>query len=690
MKKTSKRIIAIALAVVLTLSVSVIGITSIFNLNAVASEILNADSIEEAIALMKNTPDFFSGSSKAITNGTPDSKIYPTVIIPGISQSVSYVADEKGNPVYNSSGEELSGGLLIIDSDKLVPAIVNNLAAPLTTALVRQHDNDKLFQKAVTKTVKEIFSTQASDKNGEPIENLQTVSYKTSVGEMSQDDRDYFYRMIPMKSLTEDRIDVTTGDVASEAILDENDLYLYAFPLIGDPMESAEGLDEYIQFVKEKEGVDKVNIVTISLGGTILTAYMELNKGTGYPDVNRIVNVVSCLQGTDIMGDFFAREFKINDPAHPEYETFFFNEFLPMVMEANADSPALGYLINVALKIFPKEVVYSLLTGAIDGIAETLLLNCPQFWAMIPTDRYESIKAKYNYIWEDEEYAVLADKLDAFQTARVNLNDNLTAFAADGRLVHSVAGYGISYAEQDYNFFGAMRSSDVTNSDGVIDIDSTTLGATYAVAGTYLPDEIAFAPNAIISPDGSVDASTCLFPQNTWFFYGQYHEVGRNDVVISLIGRLINGEIKSTADFSNEFPQFNGNRNTRNITRWRLGDAEKIISNYADGCTILLGDENKKVAVSDADMEEIKAAYKECLDLLNDTICEPSAANAALERIDDAIYRVSNNGQIPVEEDKSTDRLLTALAEAFDDVITSIFGSGYGFSEIMENGALSK
>ncbi len=693
MKKTSKRIIAIALAVVLTLSVSVVGITSMFNLNAVASEILNADSIEEAIALMKNTPDFFSGSSKAITSGTPDETVYPTIIIPGISQSISYVADENGNPAYNSSGEELSGGLLIIDTDKLVPAIANNLVAPLTTALVRQHDRDHLLQKAVTKTVKEIFSTQASDKNGEPIENLQTVSYKSSVGEMSQDDKDYFYRMIPMKTLTEDTIDATTGDVVSEAILDDDDLYLYAFPLIGDPMESAEGLDEYIQFVKDREGVDKVNIVTISLGGTILTAYMELNKGTGYPDVNRIVNVVSCLQGTDIMGDFFMREFKINDPDHPEYENFFFNEFLPMVMEANADSPALGYIINIALKIMPKEVVYALLTGAVDGIAETLLLNCPQFWAMIPTDRYNDVKAKYSYIWEDEEYAVLAEKLDAFQMAKVNLTDNLKAFAEDGdRLVHSVAGYGLSYAEQDYNFFGAMRSSDTTNSDGVIDIDSTSLGATYAVAGTYLPDDIAFSPDAIVSPDGSIDASTCAFPENTWFFNGQYHEVGRNDVVIKLIGRLINGEIKSTADNSTEFPQFNGNRNTRNLTRWRMGDAEKIITNYdaANKTTVLPGDENKVVSVSDADMEEIKAVYKECLELLNDTICEPVAADAALERMDDALYRVGNNGQLPPEEDNSTDQLLTVLAEALDDVITSIFGSGYGFSEIMENGALSK
>ncbi len=684
MKKTSKRLISFVLAVVLTLSVGVVGITS---LNANASEVLNAGSIEEAIDMMNKSYDFFSKSSGTISSGKKDSKVYPTIIIPGISQSISYLADEDGYPAYNANGEELSGGLLILDSSTIVPTVANGLAAPLSRALINQNDKDKALQKAVKKTVKEIFSIQSSDKNGNPVNNLKTVSYKTSVAKMSQDDRDYFYRMIPMNTLTKDIVDVTTGKVSSKAILNDDSLYLYAFPLIGDPLESARGLNDYIQFVKKQQKVDKVNIVTISLGGTILTAYMDLYKSTGYKDINRIVNVVSCLQGTDVMGDFFLRKFKINDPEHPEYEEFFFNDFLPMVMQSNADSAALGYIINVALKIMPKEVVYSILTGAVDGIVEALLHNCPQFWAMIPTDRYDEVKAKYKEIWTDPSYKVLAKKLDRFQTARVNLTKNLKAFASKGKLVHNVACYDLSYAEQDYNFFGAMRSSDVTNSDGIIDIDSTTLGTTYAKAGSVLPDEIVFDDSRIISPDGSIDASTCAFPKTTWFFHGQYHEVGRNDVVISLIGRLITGQIKSVDD-SEDFPQFNGNRNTRNIRRWRLEDAEALIKNYKNGTTVDI--EGKTLKCSKADMDELKAAYKECLALLNDTaFCEPTAADAATKRIEDAIYRVGHNGELP-EEDNSMDVLLTALAGTLEDVVTAIFGHGYGFSEIATKGIIAK
>ncbi len=701
MKKTSKRIIALALSVVMIMSVYAIGAVSIASLlinskesiqTADGSNIVNADSVEEAIELMEKNPEFFAADDSAPAQPAAQAdELCPTIIIPGISQSVSYLADEDGYPVYAADGSELSGGLLILDTSNLVPTIVNNLAAPLATALIKQSDKNKVFQKAVTKTVKEVFSIQASDNEGNPVNNLKTVEYMSSVADMSQDDRDYFYRMIPMKHLTEGIVDATTGQYSTAPVLDADLLYLYAFPLIGDPMESGKGLDEYIQFVKKDTGADKVNIVTVSLGGTILTAYLELMKGTGYPDINKIINVVACLQGTDIMGDFYLRNFKINNPDHPEYEAFFFNDFLPMVMEANADSPTLGYIINIALKIMPKEVVYSLLTGAVDGIVDTLMLRCPQFWAMIPTDRYDDVKAKYNFLWEDEEtYGVLTAKLDAFQVAKENLIDNLKAFNTTGNRVHNVAGYNLSYAEQDYNFFGAMASSDTTNSDGVIDIDSATLGATYAKAGSILNDDILFADGAMISPDGSIDVSTCAFPENVWFFHGQYHEVGRNDVVLSLVGQIIAGNINSVKDDSANFPQFNGNRNTRNLTRWRLDDCTIIIENYdaEAGTTILPGDDKTSASLSAETYAGLVSAYYEALNLINDTNCEPSAAINITKAVDDALYRVGNNGQEPPVEDTTTDDLLEAICSLLDDVVTSIFGSGYGFSEIMDNGSL--
>jgi hypothetical protein len=305
---------------------------------------------------------FYAEGPTALADGATTKKddvIYPTVIIPGISQSVSYLADESGDPAVNSNGEELSGGLLILDSTQILPAVINNLAGPLATALITQSDADGKFGEGVYNTVRQLFAIQSSDKSGKPINNLKTISYvkedgvtPASVTDMSQDDRDYFYRMIPMTSIKDD--------------VGEDNLYLYAFPLIGDPMESARGLDDYIQKIKADKGVDKVNVVTISLGGTILTAYLELFKDTGYPDINRVVNVVACLQGTDVMGDFYLRNWNLEDE-------FFFHEYLPMVLEETNGSPALGHLINIAIKI--NNIPTGRTTTHISGITEWFCID---------------------------------------------------------------------------------------------------------------------------------------------------------------------------------------------------------------------------------------------------------------------------------------------------------------------------
>ena len=668
MKKTCKRVLAVVLSLVMVFSVISVGAVAItfmalansVTIGSDGSTVVNANSVEEAIEYMEANPDmFYAEEPAALAEGETTKKddvIYPTVIIPGISQSVSYLADENGDPAVNSNGEELSGGLLILDSTQILPAVINNLAAPLATALITQSDADGKFGEGVYNTVRQLFAIQSSDKTGKPINNLKTISYvkedgvtPASVSDMSEDDRDYFYRMIPMQRIKDD--------------VGQDNLYLYAFPLIGDPMESARGLDDYIQKIKADKGVDKVNVVTISLGGTILTAYLELFKDTGYPDINRVVNVVACLQGTDVMGDFYLRNWNLEDE-------FFFHEYIPMIMEETSGNAALGYLINIAIKIFPKQVIYSLLTSAVDGILDSLMLNCPQFWAMIPADRYDDAKAKYSFIWEDAEYAELAPKLDAFHEAAVNLEKNFQTLMDDGKLVHSVAGYGLDYSAQDYCFFAAMKSSLTTNSDAIIDIDSTILGAKYVPAGEILPDDMLFAENAIISPDGSVSLTDAPFAKNCWLFEGQHHEVGRNDVVISLIGKLITGEIKSVDDMSDSYPQFNGNRNTKNLTRWYLEEAAEVL------------EAEDKSMYTQADLDELQAAVDEANALLENTICDADEAAAVSDRLLNALRRVGKEGEA---EDETMINVLGAIAKFVDDTIFKVFG-GNGFSDISQTG----
>lgn len=656
MKKTTKRVLAFLLAstfVFSAMTAGVFAIASYLNPNLgsnYTSTYMSVNSVDDFINLMQSSGDIFSNIEQPDNHNATGEDIAPTIIIPGISQSISYLADENGNPAVNSNGDELSGGLLIIDSSTLPGILAGTVAGPLVTSLIAQADIG--LSDAIYDTITQVFSIQASDKNGKAKENLQTITYEYPVAEMNQDDKDYFYRMIPMKSVVEE-------------IGGEENLYFFTFPLISDPFISAAKLNSYIQMVKEQRGCEKVNIVTISLGGTILTAYLELYKNTNYEDINKVLNVVSCLQGTDVMGDFYMRNFNLEDE-------FFFQEFLPMVMKEMNGYATLGHLINVALKIFPRSVIEAILTAAVDGILDTLMLNCPQFWAMIPPDRYDQIIEKYSYIKTDPEYSRLYATISKFQEARLNLNDNLLKLNKQGVLIHNVCGYDLDYSSQDYCFFAAMKSSLTTNSDAIIDIDSTSLGATYAPAGEVLSEEyIASRESKYISPEGSIDASTCLFPDNVWFFQGQHHEVGRNDVVIKLIAKLASGQINSTSDMADQFPQFNGNRNTRNITRWYLEEAETVFAEYEADPTLY----------NEADIQELREVYDESLELLGNTICEPTAATAMKERFEYALCRV---GKRDPAEDTSTDEALEIICKFVDETVYSVFGAS-GFSDLNDD-----
>ncbi|MBR2876888.1 MAG: hypothetical protein IKC01_07110 [Clostridia bacterium] len=671
MKKTHKRVIAFLLASTFVFSAMTAGVFAIAAyLNPTqggdyaTSTYMSVNTVDDFIELVETSSDIFTTNDDTtvveadeaqpvLQEATPaaaSEEIAPTIIIPGISQSISYLADENGNPAVNANGEELSGGLLIIDSSTLPGILAETVAGPLVTSLIAQADIG--LSDAIYETITQVFAIQASGKDGKAVQNLKTITYEYPISEMNQDDKDYFYRMIPMKSVVDE-------------IGGEENLYFYTFPLISDPLISAAKLDQYIQMVKEQTGSQKVNIVTISLGGTILTAYLELKKNTNYEDINKVLNVVSCLQGTDVMGDFYLRNFNLEDQ-------FFFQEFLPMVMKEMNGFATLGHIINIALKIFPREVIEHILTAAVDGILDTLMLNCPQFWAMIPTDRFDAVIEKYSYIANDPEYSRLYAAIMKFQEARLNLDDNLIKLNQQGALVHNVCGYNLDYSSQDYCFFAAMKSSLDTNSDAIIDIDSTSLGATYAPAGEVLSEEyIATRDPKYISPDGSLDVSTCLFPDNVWFFEGQHHEVGRNDVVIKLIAKLASGQINSTADMAEAFPQFNGNRNTRNITRWYLEEAEIVFEEY----------ENDPTLYNEADIAELRAVYNDSLVLLDTTVCEPTAATAMRERFEYALCRV---GVREPEEDTTSQEALEIICAFLDETIYNVFGAD-GFSDLKGN-----
>ncbi len=520
----------------------------------------------------------------------------PVVILPGINHSPTYLYNEDNTPYLDADGNEVGGTLLILELSKLWGTLPKLILSLLTTLTLQIPIG---LEDAAYEAASAAFWVQKCDNDGNHINNLQTQRWNHPISEMTEDDKDWLYTMIPLQAI--------------EKEIGGDHIYMFTFNLVGDPMQSAKELDEYIDMVKEQTGHDKVTLLPVSLGGTILTAYLD---EYGHEKVDEIVNAVACLDGTDIVADMLAREWNLEDE-------FLYHEFVPPIL---GDDATLGYLINCVLHIIPRAGVEAILRGAISGVLDSMMINCPQIWAMVPSYRYDALAEKY--LNNATEKAKLKEKTDRFQQARLNLKDNILDAVADGVKVNSVAGANLSFGEQDYTFFGIVASAHDYNTDGIINLSSTTLGATGAPAGKTL-DDIDYKKNTYckdhnhISPDNKVDVSTSILPENTWIFLDQHHEVGNNDVVLNLVKAILVGDVKDVNDKPDKYPQFNYSCTTKYIRRWRIPDAKKLLEQDAAG----------EITLPAEDKAELEAAIKQGEEVINATVADVEKVKAAEDRL---------------------------------------------------------
>lgn len=563
----------------------------------------------------------------------------PLIVLPGINHSPTYLYDENDKPVMDSKGEKQIGGtLLILNTDDLLKKILPKALFSLLATIATQHNI--LLDKVAYEAAATAFSIQKCNDEGNYVNNLKTQRWNYPLSQMTEDEVNWVYRMVPMQRIVD--------------IIGADHTYFYTFNLVGDPMQSAKELDEYIDMVKKQTGHDKVDLLPVSLGGTILTAYLD---AYGHKDINSIVGVVACLNGTDIVADMMARDFNISDE-------YLHHEYIPTILKESNGRGTLGYLINCILHILPQAGFNALLTGAMSGLLDTMVLNCPQMWAMVPSYRYDALASRYL-----SAKPVLKAKTDRFQQARLNLKQNVLDAVADGVKVNFISGSGLAFGEEMYTFFSIMSSSGKVNSDGIINLSSTALGTTGTVGGATIAKQAHDNPDypgySYLSPDGTIDISTAVLPDNTWVFLKQYHEVGNNDVVLNLAKALLLGEIENVHSNPAKYPQYNYFCNTKTLRRWRINDGKEAL---------------KKTDLSEEDRAEIVAAIAQAEAVLEMTVADQTAVEAAQARLDTILYKV---GQLtPPKEESKLAPGLEKFFESMSWMLYKTLGGGSVYDKI--------
>ncbi len=569
----------------------------------------------------------------------------PSVVIPGLFQSEVLCYDDNGELMLDSDGNVRTGPFFM-DTQETVINAVKKALLPLSKTLITQKDDQHQFAEALGDVLGEaLLERIKSDDNGDFVHDIRAVQYTTSIARMNAHDKAWALGAIPLNSY----IDVAGAD----------HLYFFSYSSLDNMDKLAKQVKELIETAKRETGHDKVNVVPISQGGSIFNAVMEY-----YPelkdDIDRVIYVVPAADGSDLIGDIYAYGLIDDDDALYDY-------MFPMLL--GSDSEWLGYLIDLLIRVLPKEVLNDTLDIAVDKLISEYLVNSTAIWGLIPTESYPIAREKYLM---SESKSVIREQTDRFYQAQLNANENILKFKESGVEFFDIVGY-------NKNLYPIVDSWNQVNADGIIQLSSTSLGATSAKVNGTLPVGYTQQGNSYgtcsdpthnhIDPQNMVDASTGLLPDHTFYFYNHDHEkTGGCDVIINLAVRLLwDKSFKDVYSYPNEFPQFNNSRFTKNVNS-KLRAAKSL--DLTD--------------VSPEDVAELKAAISEVEQLLSQTIVDAEAFNSAEERLNIIYEKIA----IPKTDEEAKEenaksffmQLFTKFLNFFNKIVNYFLGNN-GFSD---------
>lgn len=659
------------------------------------TETLTAKSVKEALEMSGNK--------------------YPIVFVTGIGQTFSYFIDEDSENVMYLNGEKYNyssnSNLFLLDKNltNIFSDIFGKIgdgtasAADIIAAL-KDIRNNKIIQNTLgtteevvnfVKVIDEVIVSITTgnycvdydslcmlargilhdniiDENGKLPEYIISATHECPVSEFEVNPdgtenpnfgKGRFYRDIPCRDIVED--------------IGEDRLFCYNYAPFGYLSNISAGLDHLINDVILGEDgyfpeAKKVVLVPMSMGAAMVSQYLyDCEKAGKDPNVARVVSIVGCWDGSDVMADLIERKYAENSA----------EQFYTRWSLITGDKTT-GTVLNNIWRLFRHDALSQLVTDVLGAMCDEVILKTPSMLALIPSDRYEAIRNEY--LTKPGKESVL-EQLDKYHAVQCGLKDRMEKLNSDyGTEFYFLSGYGLNlgggYEEfpttrDNYSFFGFLYSSNKVNSDEIIPIQSTAPGTTWVKAGESFSEEYIESAR-LNSTDGyidpfsaSIDVSTCYYPDHTWTFYKQIHQLDNNNTALKLAFKIASGKINSVKDCPEIFPQFNDSRDLRLIKNNINWLDENILRNNSVQARSLVGETNAYISkayeimdstINHRDEEELFSA-------------ELSAFRTKAENI--------LLGKTP-EEEKPSDN--SKWLDRFNEFMYEVFGYN-GFADLSKN-----
>jgi len=311
--------------------------------------------------------------------------------------------------------------------------------------------------------------------------------------------------------------------------------FLYDYRM--DPFSNAKQLGEFIDYLIEATGHEKVALTGMSQGTSVVTTYLMTGEDV-FDKLETVILISGSYQGVTVMGELLTNRLALS-------ATSILN-----LLATLSDSPLFKAFINLLRVLFaPFETGPSgnakifggkLYNWCIMKIAGQM----PAIWTFLPEEYYAQAR---KLLVGQEKYEKLLGWADNYNyNIRPKVPARLQAAKEAGVKVAIIAHYGKAAIPLVKTY---DRQTDI-----LIDTMYGSCGATVAPIGKILAaDQI--KNRDYLSPDGIIDSSTCALPDQTWFIKYIGHDfVPSFDLRMKIVHQVVvtpedYPSIKSYADF---------------------------------------------------------------------------------------------------------------------------------------------
>lgn len=323
--------------------------------------------------------------------------------------------------------------------------------------------------------------------------------------------------------------------------------YFFNYDWRRDPLEHADRLNAFIEKIKAEGNYDRIVLAAFSMGGTVTCSYLYKY---GSDDLDTIILCSTAFQGTSCVGSLFSADFSLSLSG--------LWHRLALLTRDNTWENVIDYLDEVLESAGVNSFLENFANGITDNLKERIYAELlipifgrmPGLWALVPDENYETAKAT---MLNGEETEILVNRIDTYHYKVQNNAEKLLSDAMNnGTNVYLLA---------QYNWPSLPISDSVSksNSDNLIDVRYASGGATSADLGETFSDDYVQKIQSeynYISPDRQIDASTCMFPEQTWFFRDMGHVDYPYGESTDFIMWLATSEEQLTVRSNPDYPQF--------------------------------------------------------------------------------------------------------------------------------------